>query len=185
MEWRVMKRLLSAVYPLHLLVVVSKSVCTPDYTSPDVFEKGRILPQDAQNGRSARPQRVTQDDPSELARVRCHQDGSAESPTARVERGPSNSLHLSLGEWPRLPFTARINDPSELARYSSQGMAPVLVPLRPLSEHILIVRAPGARDRHGCHSTPFIVRVLRARRAPGRSLRCWRTFSASCKSDQA
>jgi hypothetical protein len=43
-------------------------------------------------------------------------------------------------------------------------MAPVLVPLRPSSEHILIVRAPGARDQHGCHSTPFIVRVLRARR---------------------
>src|SRR2546422_4273998 len=49
-------------------------------------------------------------------------------------------------------------------------MAPVLVPLRPSSEHILIVRAPGARDQHGCHSTLFTVRVLRARRAPGRSL---------------
>ena len=47
------------------------------------------------------------------------------------------------------------------------GMAPVLVPLRPSSEHILIVRAPGARDQHGRHSTPFIVRVLRAKRAPG------------------
>ena len=31
---------------------------------------------------------------------------------------------------------------------------PVLIPLRPSSEHILIVRAPGARDRHGCHSSP-------------------------------
>ena len=82
-------------------------------------------------------------------------DGSNESLTARVECGPSNSLDLSLGEWPRLPFTARINHPSKLARYSSHGMAPVLVPLRPSSEHILIVRAPGARDRHGCHSTPF------------------------------
>src|SRR5438477_13103728 len=41
-------------------------------------------------------------------------------------------------------------------------MAPVLVPLRPSSEHILIVRAPGARDQHGCHSSPFIMRVLRA-----------------------
>ena len=30
-----------------------------------------------------------------------------------------------------------------------------MVPLRPSSERILIVRAPGARDRHGCHSTPF------------------------------
>src|SRR4249919_2129683 len=43
-------------------------------------------------------------------------------------------------------------------------MAPVLVPLRPSSEHILIVRAPGARDQHGCHSILFIVGALRARR---------------------
>jgi len=62
----------------------------------------------------------------------------------------------------------------------SLGMAPVLVPLRPSSEHILIVRAPGARDQHGCHFILFIVHVLRARRAPGRSLPCWRTFSAPC-----
>jgi hypothetical protein len=60
-------------------------------------------------------------------------------------------------------------DPSKLACVSL-GMAPVLVPLRPSSEHILIMRAPGARNQHGCHSIPFIVRVLRARRAPGHSL---------------
>ena len=48
-------------------------------------------------------------------------------------------------------------------------MAPVLVPLRPSSEHILIVRAPGVRNQHGCHSIPFIVGALRARRAPGHS----------------
>ena len=57
-----------------------------------------------------------------------------------------------------------LNDPSKLARFTFLGMAPVLVPLRPSSEHILIVRAPGARDQHGCHSTPFIVGALRARR---------------------
>src|SRR5438309_9351154 len=74
-------------------------------------------------------------------------------PTARVQRVP---LFLrAFREWPRLPSTARINDPSKLARFSSHGMAPVLVPLRPSSEHILIVRAPGARDRHACHSIPF------------------------------
>jgi hypothetical protein len=50
------------------------------------------------------------------------------------KRGLSNSLYLSLGERPRLPSTASINDPSKLARYSSHGMAPVLVPLRPSSE---------------------------------------------------
>jgi hypothetical protein len=95
---------------------------------------------------------------------------SARQDALYPKRGPSNSLYFSLAEWPRLPSTARINDPSKLAPYSSREMAPVLVPLRPSSEHILIVRAPGARDRHGCHSTPFIVRVLRARREPGRSL---------------
>src|SRR5438034_11151222 len=73
---------------------------------------------------------------------------------ARLQRR-SSSLYLSSGEWPRLPSAARINDPSKLARFSSHGMAPVLVPLRPSSEHILIVRAPGARDLHGCHSSPF------------------------------
>jgi hypothetical protein len=34
-------------------------------------------------------------------------------------------------------------------------MAPVLVPLRPSSEHILIVQAPGARDLHGRAIPPF------------------------------
>ena len=38
------------------------------------------------------------------------------------------------------------NNPSKLA-YFSLGRAPVLVPLRPSSEHILIVRAPGAQDQ--------------------------------------
>jgi hypothetical protein len=42
-------------------------------------------------------------------------------------------------------------DPFKLACLSL-GVAPVLVPLRPSSEHILIVRAPGARDQHGCHA---------------------------------
>jgi len=28
--------------------------------------------------------------------------------SAAFERGPSNYLYLSLEEWPRLPFTARI-----------------------------------------------------------------------------
>ena len=46
---------------------------------------------------------------------------------------------------------------------SPTGTAPVLVSLRPSSEHILIVRAPGVRDQHGWHSTPFIVRVPRAK----------------------
>jgi hypothetical protein len=33
---------------------------------------------------------------------------SARQDVLYPERGPSNSLYLSLGEWPRLPSTARI-----------------------------------------------------------------------------
>ena len=46
--------------------------------------------------------------------------------------------------------------PAKLVRFKFPGMAPVLVPLRPSSKHILIVRAPGARDLHGCHSSPTL-----------------------------
>ena len=90
--------------------------------------------------------------------------------TARIERRASNSRYSSLREWPRLPSTARINDPSKLACLSSLGMASVVAQLRPSSEHIPIVRAPGARDHAGAVPARFIVRVLRARRAPGRFL---------------
>jgi len=61
------------------------------------------------------------------------------STTARIER-------------PRHPSK---NSPSKQACFCFLGMAPVLVPLRPSSEHILIVRAPGARDQHGCQSNLF------------------------------
>ena len=59
------------------------------------------------------------------------------------ERGPSNSFYLSLGEWPRLPSTAR----DILTRPTPSAPRRALLP----REH------------------SFIVRVLRARRAPGRS----------------
>jgi hypothetical protein len=45
----------------------------------------------------------------------------------------------------------------------------MLVDVRPSNEALLRARVPGAQDQHGCPSIPFIVRVLRARRAPGRS----------------
>jgi hypothetical protein len=35
-------------------------------------------------------------------------DGLDESPTTHVEQSFSNSLQLSLEEWPRLPFTVCI-----------------------------------------------------------------------------
>ena len=77
-------------------------------------------------------------------------------------QGPSNSLYFFLeGVAEAALYCAHRTstiylfiDPSKLACFSSFGMAPVLVPLRPSNEHILIVRVPGARDRHGCHSTP-------------------------------
>jgi len=53
------------------------------------------------------------------------------------------------------------DDPSKLACLSYLGMAPVLVPLRPSNEHILIVRVPGARDQRGCHSLPFCLTASR------------------------
>jgi hypothetical protein len=65
------------------------------------------------------------------------------------ERGPSNSLYLPLGEWPRLPSTARIEraqfhrarsaskegtwplpaHPSVAARCASTGVVPATPPL--------------------------------------------------------
>jgi len=59
----------------------------------------------------------------------------------------------------RDPASCLATPPSKLACLSL-GMAPVLIPLRPSNEHILIVRVPGARDRHGRHSTPLTNREI-------------------------
>jgi hypothetical protein len=48
--------------------------------------------------------------------------------------------------------TTIIDGPSKLAYFSLLEGHPCPVPLRPSNEHILIVRVPGARDWHGCHS---------------------------------
>jgi len=51
-------------------------------------------------------------------------------PTARGKRILSNSLHLSLREWPRLPFTARIERaPFHRARSASKKGTWPLPPL--------------------------------------------------------
>jgi len=71
------------------------------------------------------------------------------SRSARRGRAPCPSLRASNEH-----ILPSINAPSKLACFALPGMAPVLVPLRPSSEHILIVRAPGAKDRHGCQSIP-------------------------------
>jgi hypothetical protein len=74
---------------------------------------------------------------------------SARQDALYPERGPSNSLYLPLGEWPRLPSTARIEraqfhrarsaskegtwplppHPSEAARCASTGIVPATPPL--------------------------------------------------------
>ena len=52
------------------------------------------------------------------------------SPPLRAGYGPSKSLYLSLGEWPRLPFTARIERaPFHRARSASKKGTWPLPPL--------------------------------------------------------
>jgi hypothetical protein len=110
-------------------------------------------------------QSISRDVPLALARASCFLLWTITLSRPGSRRTVLHRAHRTIYKFP----------PSLLVSLS--GMAPVLVPLRPSNEHILIVRVPGARDRRGCHSTPFIVRVLRARRAPGRSPP---HFSASC-----
>jgi len=87
---------------------------------------------------------------------------SCRSPITRTPM--ENSPFPSLGgnqSYPLLRTSNDIHAPSKLACFSYLGMAPVLVPLRPSNEHILIVRVPGARDQHGCHSLPFCLTASR------------------------
>ena len=44
----------------------------------------------------------------------------------------------------------------------------MLVYVRPSNEALLRARVPGAQDQRGCPPISFIVRVPRARKAPGR-----------------
>ena len=64
-------------------------------------------------------------------------------------RADISSLLTARVWWVRL--TARV-DRGTFPPTSSIGMMPVSVQLRPSSEHIPIVRAPGAKDRCGRHS---------------------------------
>jgi len=50
------------------------------------WDKRRIFPQDTQKARPSRPQEVTKDNPSKLARYILSRGGLAWSPTAHVER---------------------------------------------------------------------------------------------------
>ena len=70
--------------------------------------------------------------------------------TVRIERGPSNSLYFSLGEWPRLPFTARV---IPIPPFTFKGSL-VDPRLRASNEHIRIVRVPRAGGRPGYPSHP-------------------------------
>jgi hypothetical protein len=79
-----------------------------------------------------------------------HQLTRRDVPVTRARVFRDRALHEH-----RRPSSLPSHAPSKLACFSSFGMAPVLVPLRPSNEHILIVRVPGARDQHGCHSLPL------------------------------
>ena len=66
---------------------------------------------------------------------------------------PPRSLIHSTRRVARLvSYCARLMFHQSSLVHLSTGMVPMLVPLRPSNEHILIVRVPGARDWHGCHS---------------------------------
>jgi len=149
--------------------------------------QGNNNPQGAQKGQTShppnpgaprralsqtRPQRVTKDRPSKLARVRCPQDGSDESPAARnvFTRPPTGTPRRALSpgeglqfakplfrEWPRLPFTARIEG-AQFHRARSASKKGTW----PLPSHPLRPRVARARGTH--RAIPL----------------CWRTFSASC-----
>ena len=83
------------------------------------------------------------------------QTGRGITRAVRVRRGLSNSLYFSLGEWPRLPFTARIERP-RFHRARS---------VRTLSQ------AGGAGCLGLCASNEGFLkpRVARARETPARS----------------
>ena len=75
-----------------------------------------------------------------------------ESSTARVECGLSNSLSLSLREWPRLPFTARIERAQfHRARSASKKGTWPLPPL--LADCFSILLANSCNPRHHSHET--------------------------------
>jgi hypothetical protein len=71
---------------------------------------------DAQRGCPARPQRVTKDDPSELARICCSQDGLDESPTARGLLIRPTPVALKRDLFPS-DHRLILIDPSEIAQY--------------------------------------------------------------------
>jgi hypothetical protein len=68
-----------------------------------------------------------------------------------VQQDPSNFLYLSLGEWPKLPFTAR----DILTRPTPSTPRRALLP----DEHILIVRVLRA-EGHLATPPPFFSILL-------------------------
>jgi hypothetical protein len=103
-------------------------------------------------------------------------------PTVAVEQAPSNSPCLYLEEWPRLPFTARIDrahsdrarsaskkgtwplpsHPSEAARSASTFLAVMPLILTPSQ-----VSQPGQSRLRPSNEHCFIVRVPGAKGCPG------------------
>jgi hypothetical protein len=81
------------------------------------------------------------DGPSKLARALFTGRWPDWSPTARVQLRSSDSLYLALREWPRLPFTARIERaPFHRARSASKkGTWPLPPHPTPLPKYCLWV----------------------------------------------
>ena len=80
---------------------------------------------------------------------------------SHVERGPSNSLHLSLAEWPRLPCTAQSNErhvPSRFVRYLSRGWGLMDLPLRASNEGSPRPRVARAQKIISPHPLPLLFR---------------------------
>ena len=73
---------------------------------------------------------------------------------ARVQRGPSEAARCASTEDHQPPSSLLLHHPSKLEYFLLLGTAPVVVQLRPSSEHIPIVRAPGARDHTGVVPAP-------------------------------
>ena len=77
--------------------------------------------------------------------------------TAHAQRRPSDSLYLSLGEWPRLPFTARIERPlfHRGGSASKKGTWPLSLPIFPSSFFPYLQEWPGLLPHRAHRGSTF------------------------------
>ena len=95
--------------------------------------------------------------------------GLVDPPTVPGERRPSNFRDISLGEWPRLPFTVRIKRFAYFSMLRQSLLASLIGNGTRVGPTAAIERAYSDRARSGSKGStrvsfrPFIVRVPRAR----------------------